>query len=106
MWVNFVKTILFSAGIFVVTVFSYHLNKGKHIFRLSKVAGDKLRDDNPSITDLSDVNRPTKLAEHYKELYDNEWTNAYEALQNKSGIKSEEEIIKKLGKMLKVRETT
>ncbi|XP_048772663.2 uncharacterized protein LOC125678324 [Ostrea edulis] len=70
--------------------------------RLSKVAGEKLRDNNPSIADLSDMNRPTKLAEHFKELYDNEWTSAYEALQSKSGMKSEEEIIKKLGKMLKM----
>ena len=69
--------------------------------RLSKVAGEKLRDNNPNITDLSDVNRPTKLAEMFKEMYDNEWTSAYEALQ-KSGIRNEEEIVKKLCKILKV----
>ena len=69
--------------------------------RLSKVAGERVRDNNPNITDLSDVNRPTKLAEMFKEMYDNEWTSAYEALQ-KSGIRNEEEIVKKLCKILKV----
>ncbi|XP_078325551.1 uncharacterized protein LOC111122906 isoform X2 [Crassostrea virginica] len=69
--------------------------------RLSKVAGERVRDNNPNITDLSDVNRPTKLAEMFKEMYDNEWTSAYEALQ-KSGIRNEEEIVKKLCKILKL----
>lgn len=72
-------------------------------YRLSKVAGEKLMDGNPNITDLSDVNRPTNLAEQFRELYDNEWTCAYEELQKTSGMKAEEEIVKKLGKILKVR---
>ena len=38
--------------------------------------------NNPNIADLSDNNRPTKLAEKYSELYDNEWTNAYELYEN------------------------
>ncbi|XP_053398901.1 uncharacterized protein LOC123556662 [Mercenaria mercenaria] len=46
--------------------------------RLSKLMGDKLSDNNPDIADLSDNNRPTKLAEKYQELYDNQWTDAYE----------------------------
>ncbi|XP_053400214.1 uncharacterized protein LOC123557872 [Mercenaria mercenaria] len=50
------------------------------LLRLSKFAGDKLVDNNPAITDLSDPNRPTKLGEFYSEIYDNEWTNAFEAL--------------------------
>ncbi|XP_060606042.1 uncharacterized protein LOC132758385 [Ruditapes philippinarum] len=45
--------------------------------RLSVVASAKLTDGNPNIADLSDVNRPTKLAEQYSELYDNEWTDAF-----------------------------
>lgn len=44
------------------------------------MAGERLTDGNPNIADLSDKNRPTKLAEMYSELYDNEWTNAYELL--------------------------
>lgn len=42
--------------------------------------GDRLTDNNPNIADLSDKNRPTKLAERYAELYDNQWTEAFEVL--------------------------
>lgn len=42
--------------------------------------GQKLTDNNPNIADLSDKNRPTKLAERYSELYDNQWTDAFEVL--------------------------
>lgn len=42
--------------------------------------GDRLMDNNPNIADLSDKNRPTKLAERYAELYDNQWTEAFEVL--------------------------
>ncbi|KAL3879271.1 hypothetical protein ACJMK2_031573 [Sinanodonta woodiana] len=45
--------------------------------RLSEHAGALLTHDNPSIADLSDPNRPTKLAEKYSELYDNQWTDAF-----------------------------
>ncbi|XP_052239689.1 uncharacterized protein LOC127850596 isoform X2 [Dreissena polymorpha] len=41
----------------------------------------KLRDNNPNIADLSDPFRPTKLGEQFSELYDNEWTDAFDALQ-------------------------
>lgn len=51
------------------------------LLRLSKVAGQKLMENNPAVTDLSDQNRPTKLGEIHCELYDNEWTNAFEGLQ-------------------------
>lgn len=85
----------------------FHITMYTHdyciFYRLSKVAGEKLTDGNPNITDLSDVNRPTKLAEQFRELYDNEWTCAYEELQKNPGMKDEEEIVKKLGKILKVR---
>ena len=47
------------------------------------MTGDKLNTDNPYIADLSDPNRPTKIAEMISELYDNEWTNAFEALQTR-----------------------
>ncbi|XP_052792502.1 putative leucine-rich repeat-containing protein DDB_G0290503 isoform X2 [Mya arenaria] len=50
------------------------------VLRLSKLAGEKLTKDNPNITDLSDPNRPTKLGEIYSELYDNQWTDAFEGL--------------------------
>ena len=40
----------------------------------------RLRNNNPNICDLSDKFRPTKLAEVSSELYDNEWTNAFDNL--------------------------
>lgn len=43
----------------------------------------KLRDNNPHIADLNDTNRPTKLAEMFSELYDNEWTNAFAIMENR-----------------------
>ncbi|XP_052794651.1 uncharacterized protein LOC128227820 [Mya arenaria] len=49
--------------------------------RLSKIMGQKLSDNNPNIADLSDTNRPTKLAERYQELYDNQWTDAFEVIE-------------------------
>ncbi|XP_052797143.1 uncharacterized protein LOC128229321 [Mya arenaria] len=67
--------------------------------RLSKLAGDKLTKDNPNIADLSDRNRPTKLGEMYSELYDNEWTDAFEGLTKGGGYK-DEEAIKALRKTL------
>lgn len=59
--------------------------------RLSAAAANKLRDNNPGIADLSDPNRPMKLAEKLSELYDNEWTNAMEIMEDK-GIEEEEGI--------------
>ncbi|KAH3737729.1 uncharacterized protein LOC127850673 [Dreissena polymorpha] len=51
--------------------------------RLSAMMSVKLRDNNPNIADLSDQFRPTKLGEQFSELYDNEWTDAFDTLQNK-----------------------
>ncbi|XP_056012099.1 uncharacterized protein LOC125681055 isoform X3 [Ostrea edulis] len=73
--------------------------KEKALTRLSSIAGDKLRVNNPGIADLSDENRPNKLGEKFSELYDNEWTEAYESLED-VGV-DEEEIIKKLLDILK-----
>lgn len=50
------------------------------LLRLSAVYAATLLDSNPNIADLSDVNRPTKLAERFSELYDNEWTDTFEVL--------------------------
>ncbi|XP_052279462.1 uncharacterized protein LOC127877545 isoform X1 [Dreissena polymorpha] len=57
--------------------------------RLSRVLGDRLTDNNHNIADLSDMNRPTKIAERFSELYDNQWTNVFETLTagNKMGEK-------------------
>lgn len=42
--------------------------------------GQKLTDNNPNIADLNDQNRPTKLAERYTQLYDNQWSDAFEEI--------------------------
>lgn len=62
--------------------------------RISEIAGARLKSNNPAIADLSDQNRPSKLAEKFSELYDNEWTDATEELKGVSKFKekSEEEI--------------
>ncbi|XP_021356601.1 kinectin-like isoform X2 [Mizuhopecten yessoensis] len=58
--------------------------KDELLTRLSKQAEMRLTDGNHGITDLSDPNRPTSLAEKFSELYDNEWTEAFEEmLENK-----------------------
>ncbi|XP_061183570.1 uncharacterized protein LOC133191854 [Saccostrea echinata] len=75
--------------------------KEKALTRLSAVAGDKLRVNNPGIADLSDENRPNKLAEKFSELYDNEWTELYEVLEE-SG-QTEEDII---GNLLQILQET
>jgi hypothetical protein len=62
--------------------------------------GDKLTDNNPNIADLSDKNRPTKLAERYAELYDNHWTDAFDVLQ--AFNQGEETVIEILINILKV----
>ncbi|CAG2190202.1 unnamed protein product [Mytilus edulis] len=58
--------------------------------RLSQVAGAKLVAGNTSIADLGDKYRPTRIAELYSELYDNDWT---EAVDNFSKQEWPEEVI-------------
>lgn len=48
--------------------------------------------NNPDIADLSDANRPTKIAEKFSELYDNEWTEAFDDLLNKRNLEEPEVI--------------
>ncbi|KAL3878668.1 hypothetical protein ACJMK2_030999 [Sinanodonta woodiana] len=54
--------------------------KDDALIRLSRQMGQQMSEGNPVITDLSDQNRPCKLGEMYSEMYDNEWTDAFEAL--------------------------
>ncbi|KAK3100176.1 hypothetical protein FSP39_015785 [Pinctada imbricata] len=49
--------------------------------RLSEVASTKLRDNNASVADLSDENRPINIGDRFNEIYDNEWTDAMEKLE-------------------------
>ncbi|XP_053389996.1 uncharacterized protein MCAP_0864-like isoform X2 [Mercenaria mercenaria] len=66
--------------------------------RLYKVGGANIMSGNPNITDLSDDNRPSKLSEKFSELYENEWTNAYEEVERE--CKTEEKSIGYLYKTL------
>lgn len=68
--------------------------------RLSKLMGDTLSNKNPDIADLSDKNRPTKIAEKFSELYDNQWTDAYEAAERLFKDQKEEQRIKILLQLL------
>lgn len=72
------------------------------IFRLSSFASKQLLDGNPNIADLSDPNRPTRLCEKFNCVYDNEWTEAFEELQE-AGEK-DESILKMLMEIIIVRE--
>jgi hypothetical protein len=61
-----------------------------------------LTDNNPQVTDLSDQDRPTKLAERFQELYDNQWTDAFDRI-DKLYKGNEENTIEKLLNILLVR---
>ncbi|KAL3879269.1 hypothetical protein ACJMK2_031571 [Sinanodonta woodiana] len=65
-------------------------------FRLSELASAKMTHDNPTITDLSDPDRPTKLAEKYSILYDNQWTDAFAELTKSEPKASEKAITEQL----------
>ncbi|KAL3879225.1 hypothetical protein ACJMK2_031531, partial [Sinanodonta woodiana] len=60
--------------------------------RLSQIEGDRFTNDVNS-------DRPTKLSEIYSELYDNEWTDAFEELTEDMKL-SDEAAIKLLLKIL------
>ncbi|XP_063416074.1 centrosome-associated protein CEP250-like [Mytilus trossulus] len=69
--------------------------------RLSKMAGARLTDGNPNITNLGDPNRPMKIGETYSELYDNEWTDTMDLCIQKFGKSySEDTIIQNLFKTI------
>lgn len=59
-----------------------------------------MMDGNPYVTDLSDPNRPQRLAEKFNCLYDNSWTDAFEILLAKN--KDEKSICEILLKILEV----
>ena len=46
------------------------------------MAGDNIRQGNPNLADLSDPYRPTELGKIFSEIYDNEWSDAYEMIHN------------------------
>lgn len=60
----------------------FSVSHGWILYRLSALAAVRLKDNNPNITDLSDPNRPLKVGEKLTRLYDDEWTDAIEALED------------------------
>lgn len=72
-----------------------------NVTRLCELASARLRHNNPAIADLSDQNRATKLAEKLSELYDNEWTDTFEAAKEKTK-KDDQIIAESLRDILKV----
>ncbi|XP_063413129.1 uncharacterized protein LOC134695696 [Mytilus trossulus] len=66
--------------------------KNELLSRLSRIAGDQMSRGNPDIADLSDPNRPTKLAEKWNSLYTEEWLDAYEELKKQ---KNQTQIVEK-----------
>ena len=47
---------------------------------LSALTAAQVKENNPNFSDLSDPNRPEKLGEQMSLLYDDQWTDATEAL--------------------------
>lgn len=58
--------------------------KEELLTRLSQISGSRLTDGNVQFTDLNTQNRPTKIAENFRELYNDEWMEAMEVLSNDS----------------------
>ena len=73
----------------------------KIYFRLIKMASIKMTEGNPNIANLGDPNRPTKIAEVYSEIYDNEWTDALDFCNTKLGKEyNEDDALQALSKTL------
>jgi len=65
----------------------------------------KLTDNNPNIADLSDLNRPTKLAEQLSELYDNTWTDLFENLTEQNEL-DDQKAVEAILELFKVHKST
>nr|XP_022324767.1 early endosome antigen 1-like isoform X4 [Crassostrea virginica] len=68
------------------------IEKERLLTRLSEVAGAKPTAGYSNITDLSDSNRPTKIAEQFSELYDDLWTDVFEKLCQNSKMSNKDAI--------------
>ena len=56
------------------------------------MAGQKLTEGNPAITDLGNPNRPAKIGERWGSLYSDEWTDVFEEIfQKNEKMKNEDE---------------
>ncbi|XP_062620659.1 uncharacterized protein LOC134282254 [Saccostrea cucullata] len=66
--------------------------------RLSRYASQQLTQGNPNIADLSDKNRPTKIGEKFALVYDDQWSEAFEALKEEG--KTEETVVTELANLV------
>ncbi|XP_053399679.1 uncharacterized protein LOC128557083 [Mercenaria mercenaria] len=74
----------------VKEIMSMEKERNELLCRQSERTDRRLIEHETNIADLSDLNRPTKLAEKYAELYDNEWTDAYSYLETLDAYKGSE----------------
>ncbi|KAL3879960.1 hypothetical protein ACJMK2_032236 [Sinanodonta woodiana] len=56
--------------------------KSELLKRLSSLESPRMMNENDKIADLSDANRPTKLAKLFSELYDIEWRDSFASLRH------------------------
>ncbi|WAQ98193.1 hypothetical protein MAR_022566, partial [Mya arenaria] len=72
--------------------------KDRALNRLGELQTRVLQQDTTEIPFLSDENRPTNLGMKFKELFEDEWTNAFSILTASKGLKDDEgiEILLKL----------
>ena len=108
---NLQSPLLFTSQYFLCHLDIYYnsWNENLHflssnLFRLSKLSAQALASGKEAVADLSDENRPVKLGERYSELYDNEWTDAFEVLTSELHY-DDKAAIKKLIEILNVSET-
>lgn len=74
------------------------LQRQKELEQTIKDVQDDMK-QKTQVDDISDDKRPTKIAERYLDLYDIEWTDAYEEIEK--DFKTEEKITQELLRILK-----
>ncbi|KAL3879652.1 hypothetical protein ACJMK2_031939 [Sinanodonta woodiana] len=70
------------------------LNDENHklLTRLSEIGAIRLTENNGNIADLSDASTPHRLAEQMSELFDSEWTKAFQHLTQTEGLQDEDTV--------------
>ncbi|XP_060083384.1 uncharacterized protein LOC132562644 [Ylistrum balloti] len=74
--------------------------------RLSRFASNQVTQGNPNIADLSDKNRPTKIGEKFGELYDYEWSEAFESFKVLLKIENEDDENQIISQLLRIVQST
>jgi len=73
-----------------------------NVYRISQVLGERLA-ANADVSDLSDPYKVTKIAEMYVDVYDEQWTEAYEVAEKVFEERDEKYRIRKIIQILGVR---